>query len=60
MRFWKISAPDYTSDYQQSNINGSIENALNLPSVDCNLLHDDLGLVWTPFTPIRVPGIPAQ
>lgn len=37
MKFWQISAPNYASDYQDSNINGSVEHELTLPSVDCDL-----------------------
>lgn len=52
MRFWQISAPDYTSDYQDSNVNGTIEAELTLPSVDCDICMttwSEAGLRSVPF-----------
>jgi len=37
MRFWQLSAPEYASDYQQANINGSIDWDLQFPTVDCDV-----------------------
>lgn len=52
MRFWRIHAPDYTSDYQNSNLNGSIESQLRFPGVDCHVCMVDwswAGLRSVPF-----------
>lgn len=35
MKFWRIEATRYDSDYKSSFINGSIEHPYNLPFVDC-------------------------
>ena len=38
MRFWQLRAPDYPlGDYQEANINGSIDWDLSFPSVDCDM-----------------------
>ena len=55
MRFWEISAPGYTSDYQESNINGSIEDALILPSVDCDLCRMTWGWSGLRSLPFECP-----
>lgn len=38
MRFWQLRAPDYPAgDYQDANINGSIDWDLSFPVVDCDI-----------------------
>ena len=45
MRFWQIRKPDYTSDYQDSYINGAIEHLLEFPKIDCDVCFRAWG--WT-------------
>jgi hypothetical protein len=42
MQFWKISEPDYNSDYDHTFINGSLEHPLSIPGVEC----DHCGQTW--------------
>ena len=41
-RFWKISWPDYESDYRHSYINGGLDYPFGLPGIDC----DVCGKTW--------------
>lgn len=42
MRFWRISRPDYESDYKDSYVNGSLDHPYGLPGVKC----DVCGATW--------------
>ena len=42
MRFWRLTYPDYDSDYRNSYINGNLEHPFGLPGVDC----DVCGKTW--------------
>jgi hypothetical protein len=42
MRFWRLTAPDYRSDYEYSYINGGLEHPFGLPGVEC----DVCGQTW--------------
>jgi hypothetical protein len=55
MRFWHISRPDYTSDYQDSYINGSIEHPLQFPQVDCDFCLNTWGWSGTRSLPYECP-----
>lgn len=40
MKFWQLGMPNYTSDYQMSYVNGSLEHPYQLPFVDCEACGD--------------------
>ncbi len=42
MRFWRLTDPDYDSDYRNTYINGLLEHPFGLPGVDC----DVCGQTW--------------
>jgi hypothetical protein len=48
MSFWKLSRPDYRSDYQDSYINGSLQHPFGMPGVVC----DVCGATWGGGKPI--------
>lgn len=43
MRFWRISSPEYESDYKHSYINGSLVHPFGLPGVKCDVCGDTWG-----------------
>ncbi len=36
MRFWRLTYPDYQSDYRHTFINGSLEHPFGLPGIECS------------------------
>lgn len=43
MKFWRLTYPDYESDYEHTYINGSLEHPFGLPGVNC----DVCGETWS-------------
>jgi hypothetical protein len=43
MRFWRLTSPDYDSDYRHSYINGSLEHPFGLPGVECDVCGETWG-----------------
>lgn len=43
MQFWRLTDPDYDSDYRHSYINGSLEHPYGLPGVRCHVCQSTYG-----------------
>ncbi len=43
MKFWRITSPDYTSDYSHTWINGSLSHPDSLPGVKCDVCGETWG-----------------
>jgi len=43
MQFWRLSAPEYESDYHDAYINGSLEHPYGLPGVRCDVCGETWG-----------------
>src|SRR5215813_3464579 len=43
MQFWRLTHPDYQSDYEQSYTNGGLDHPYGLPGVSCTVCHQTWG-----------------
>lgn len=42
-QFWKLTPPEYSSDYDHSLINGSLEHPFGMPGVECSVCNQTSG-----------------